>query len=119
MTRWVRVVALGAFAVFALLLTSSSAAAQVRVGVFVGAPVVAAPVVVAPRVVAPVAPVYPYPYAYAPYPYAYGYPYYPGFGFNVAFGGRYGYGYAARPYAYRGGVVARGVYRGAVVRGHR
>src|SRR5215475_14747438 len=111
MTSWIRPVAVCACVVGALLLISSPAAAQVRVGVFVGAPVVAAPVVVAPRVVAPVAPFYPYGYAYSPYyyPYAYGYP---GFGFSVAFGG--GYRYAARPFAYRGGFA----YRGAVVRRH-
>jgi hypothetical protein len=117
MSRWIRPVVLCACALGAVLLTSSPATAQVRVGVFVGAPVVAAPVVVAPRVVAPVAPVVPYPYAYAysPYYYPYAYPYYGGFGFNVAFGGGYRYGYAARPYGYRGGYA----YRGAVVRRHR
>jgi hypothetical protein len=116
MPIWNRSVVFCALGLAALILVPSSAAAQVRVGVFVGAPIVAAPVVVAPRVVAPavpVAPYYPYAaYAYSPYyyPYAYGYPYYGGFGFSVGFGG---YRYA-RPYGYRGGA-----YRGAVVRRHR
>jgi hypothetical protein len=99
--------ALGAaFAVAALLLTPSPAAAQVRVGVFVGAPVVAAPVVVAPApaVVAPVVPYYPYAYSPYYYPSAYAYPYWGGY-----YGLRIGYGrrYVARPYAYRGAVVRR------------
>ena len=111
-----RAVIFGCLALVALFVVPSSAAAQVRVGVVVGAPFVAAPVVAAPAV--PVAPYYPYAYAYSPYyyPYAYGYPYYSAFGFSVGFGG---YRYA-RPYAYRGGYGNRGAaYRGAVVRRHR
>jgi len=112
MTSWIRAVIFGSLALVALLVVPSSAAAQVRVGVVVGAPFVAAPIVAAPA--APVVPYYPYSYAYAYspyyYPYAYGYPYYGGFGFSVGFGGhRY-----SRPYAYRGQA-----YRGAVVRRHR
>ena len=112
MPSWIRAVIFGSLALAALLVVPSSAAAQVRVGVVIGAPFVAAPVIAAPSV--PVAPYYPYSYAYAYspyyYPYAYGYPYYGGFGFSVGFGG---YRYA-RPYAYRGAG-----YRGAVVRRHR
>lgn len=100
MPSWIRSVVLCGLGLAALLLIPSSASAQVRVGVFVGGPVVAAPVVVAPRVVAPVVPYYPaYPYVYSPYyyPYAYGYPY--GIGFSFSYGHRY---YAPRAYAYRG-----------------
>ncbi len=111
MIKWVRAGALSAIAAAAVLLMPSSAAAQVRVGVFVGAPIVAGPVVVAPapRVFAPAVPYYyPYgPYAYAPYysPYWYagGYPYWGGYyGFRVSAGRRY----APRAF-YRGRVGRR------------
>ena len=48
MSGWIRSIVFCTFGLAALLLTSSSAAAQVRVGVAIGAPFVAAPIVVAP-----------------------------------------------------------------------
>jgi hypothetical protein len=105
MPTWIRSVVFCGLGLAALLLIPSSASAQVRVGVFVGGPVVAAPVVVAPRIVAPVVPYSPaYPYAYSPYysPYAYGHPY--GFAFGFSYGRRY---YVPRAYAYRGGFRRR------------
>jgi len=128
MIRWTRGIAFSAFGVAAMMLMPSPAAAQVRVGVVVGAPFVAAPVVVAPRVVATVTPYYPhgpysyglyypsaysYPYSYAypyvsGYPYAYGYPYGGGY-YGLSFS--FGPSYAWRSYGYRGGSYRGGSYR--------
>jgi len=106
MSGWIRAVGVCAFGVAAMLLTSSPVAAQVRVGVAIGAPFVAAPVVVAPQVIAPVAPYYA-PYAYSPYyysPYAYTSPYWGGYyGLNFSFGSYGRRYYAPRGYVYRGG----------------
>jgi hypothetical protein len=109
MTSGIRVVAVFAFALAAVLCMPPRATAQVRVGVFVGGPVVAAPVVVAPapRVFAPV----PYPYVYSPFyrPYAFGYPYAYGPYWGVNYGVNFGFGrfYGPRAFAFRGGVGRR------------
>ena len=108
MTSGIRVAAISAFAVVGVLCMAPRATAQVRVGVFVGGPVVGAPVVVArPRVFAAV----PYPYVFSPLyrPYAFGYPYAYGPYWGGHYGLSFGFGrfYGPRTFAFRGGVGRR------------